>query len=333
MNQNKSTLVQAVLAALCATALMLSGLALLRSGPSGRVGAVTNLTTVRATPKLHATQHVTGGDDVVATATTAAAGLHAPADKLLWTQLTEGLRYWKIDNEDFLVTGTAAGAAAVCGASTSLPFAGDLSWRCATNGAATAVTAVTTGQSAAHHGVIELSTGTATTGIAGISRNASGVANRTLGAGVVVGAQFGLQIPNASDGTNTFAARVGFANSAASTPTDMCAAEYTSAAGASGTIICRTCSASSCNNGTGGTPPTLSGGTWYRVDVDYDGSAGSPTCQCKVDGTVIGTQTSTIPTAALTDFASIIKSAGGTARTVLVDIYKSITLRSTPSFP
>lgn len=273
----------------------------------------------------HSTTNIQGGHT---NATTSVAGFQSAADKLLSDQFFAGPRYYTTENDDFLTGGGAAGVATLTGAATTTTF-GKLNWRGSTTGAATAITAVTTSQSSTHLGIIQLETGSTTTGNAGISRNPSGTTNLTLGSGQVWTQEWWVDIPTLSDGTNTFAVRVGWAQSAVAAPTDGCFAEYSSAAPASGTIICRTCASSSCTTGTGGTPPTAQAATYYRVNVNWDGT----NCSCQVDGTNIGSTSSTVPTAALTDIAGIIKTAGGTTRTMLLDYYTTSRKWATPRAP
>lgn len=312
-----------VLAALCATALVLSGLSFHRSAPAHKFGVVTNVTTVAATPKAHASTHKGGGSDAIDAVTTSVAGLQAAADKLVFDQWYSGPAKFTFESDDFLsggsvlATPTAIGSATIANNTTAV--FGKLSWRGIGVGTAAIVSYVTTGQTAAHRGILSLDTGSATTGSAGIARNAASTPNVVLGAGQSFTQRWYVQIPTLSDGTNTFQTFMGWTSGVA-VVTDGCFATYSSASPQSGQIILRTCAASSCTTGTGGSAPTVVGGTWYHVTVTWDGT----NCAATVDDTNIGSTASTIPTASVTPEVSILKSAGGTARTMLVDYYSEL---------
>lgn len=263
----------------------------------------------------HSTTLIQGGHT---NATDSVAGFQSSADKTTFDQWMTGPSKFMFENDDFKSGGTSAGLNTIAANTTTL-LTGDVNWRAVATGTASRIDLVTSGQNASHAGIVRIDTGSATTGVAALVRGAGSTPNTTLGAGQSFHQKWWTMWTTLSDGTNTYQSTLGWTQGAAA-PTDGCFATYSSAAPQSGQIICRACAASSCTTGTGGSPPTVVGGTWYQVGVDWDGT----NCSCTVDGVNIGSTSSTPPTAALVAGAVIVKSAGGTARNEDIDYYSEL---------
>lgn len=263
----------------------------------------------------HSGTNITGGHTNVDHTN---AGFESVADKIEFDDWLTGPSKFLFDNEDFKSGGTSAGANTIAANTTTL-LTGNINWRAIATGTASRIDLVTSGQTASHAGIVRIDTGSATTGVAALVRGAGSTPNTTLGAGQSFHQKWWTMWTTLSDGTNTFQSTLGWTQGAAA-PTDGCFATYSSAAPQSGQIICRACAASSCTTGTGGTPPTVVGGTWYQIGVDWDGT----NCSCTVDGVNDGSTASTIPTAALVAGVVIVKSAGGTARNEDIDYYSEL---------
>lgn len=327
MQESKpSKFLTVALVAVCLAAFAMSGIALRDSRGGGRVGTVTDQTTVRSKPKLHAIQHVTGGDDVIANAvpgTGGASGLETAADKLAFDRKEYGPAKRIIVSDDFIGAIASTGSPTCVGASASAACISNIGWRAQSTAAGGSVTSVTTGQTAAHLGILEIVSGTNSAGGAGITRGGTGSTfGMVLGTGQLLTQKWWVMpAVTLSDGTNTFVTTMGWQGSIA-TLTDGCFAQYGSASPASGTIICRMCStAGGCTNGTGGTPPTVQAATWYSVSVSFDGSTN--TCSCAVDGVNIGSiVNTTVPTLNISPTIQVFNSAGsaGTQK-ARVDFY------------
>lgn len=262
----------------------------------------------------HSTTNITGGHTNVDHTN---AGFESVADKILFDQWQAGPTNFTYDTDDFVWGGSATGTASL--ASNNSTACGKLNWRCFGSGTSSGVSLVTTGQNGPHRGVVNIFTGTTTTGIGAVLRDAASTPNITLASGQNWTQKWYAQWPTLSNGTDTYASYLGWTTGGA-TPADGCFATYSSAAPQSGQIICRTCASPSCTTGTGGTPPTVIGGTWYHIEVDWDGT----NCSCKVDNVGIGSTASTIPTASITQSAVMVKSAGTTSVNMLLDYYSEL---------
>lgn len=286
-----------------------------KSAPAHLFGAAVNPS---VPPMLHASSHISTGTDAISDATTTQDGLESAATALLLAQWQAGPTKFTFDNEEFKAGGTSAGASTIAANATTL-LTGTVNWRAFASGTASRIDLTTAGQTAAHAGIVRIDTGTATTGLAALVRGAGSTPNTTLGSGQSFHQKWWTMWTTLSDGTNTFQSTLGWTQGAAA-PTDGCFANYSSAAPASGQIICQMCNTSTCAQGTGGTPPTVVGGTWYHVNVDWDGT----NCSCAVDGVNIGSTSSNVPAAQLVSGVVIVKSAGATARNEDVDYYSEL---------
>jgi len=192
----------------------------------------------------------------------------------------------------------------------------DRPWRTTFSGTGAAVTLNNTVSDAAHPGTIDLYAGTGTAGQSGITRFTSGLATYQVGSGQANKFDFIFRLDVLSDGTNTFTARVGGTDAITALPNNGAFIEYSSASPSSGNFICHACAAASCNDGTGGSVVAAVADTWYHGQVVTDGT----TTSCTIDGTNIGSTTSTQPTAPINASAFILNSAGtGANRRLYLD--------------
>ena len=248
-------------------------------------------------------------------------GLESSADKQLFDRLfnfsNASTASYEID--DFEAGGVATtGAAAI---PTNDTF-GKLNWRVSSSGgAASAVTLVTTGQSSQHKGVVQIDVGTGAGALIGILRSATATTQMTFGSNQIFEWDWLFQLPTLSDGTNTYVFRAGFLQSTGATLTDGVYFEYSSAAPASGNIIGRVMKGSAAVSASGGSSVAAVGGQWHHGRVTWDGT----TVTFFVDNTNVGTCASTdVPTAAVSEAVGLLRSAGSTARTALVDRFRAL---------
>lgn len=265
------------------------------------------------------------GQDV----TTSTKGLQPAARELLAVQFWDnGNRSWFEEREDFMSAHTAGGSGTFATNNTTVFF--DKAWRVQV-GASGSVGPVTTNADGTHWGIIEINTGANAAGSGSIGRftAATNAWPYTITSSVVYYDEWLVRIPTLSDGTNTYALRLGIQNNGAAAPTDSIHVEYSSGAPSSGNWIGRTCQASSCTTMTGGSTVTTAAGAWNRVGISFDGTNAC----AAIDGTSIGCTSSTIPAVAIAPVASIIKSAGTTPRTALLDYRYFYAKWATPRAP
>jgi len=171
--------------------------------------------------------------------------------------------------------------------------------------------------SATKFGVFTLSTGTATASGATVSLVAASGRPLFWQTEMYIEGDFIFTGPNAlSDGTNTYRTMVGVAATTGVAATDGVWIEYTQATDTHWLAVCRASSSSTTQAG-----PTVTINQTYRWRwVKY---AGETSVHFYCDGTEVGTGVAGAPTgASLTPNITIIKSAGGTARTFDIDYYK-----------
>lgn len=183
-----------------------------------------------------------------------------------------------------------------------------------------AAVAATSGDSN-HPGVASCSTGTTTTGYAEVATDSQ--AAIVLGSGEVR-VRCAFRMPTLSDGTDTFTVRAGLGDSAvAGAPTDGVFVRYTDGINSGKfEVVTR-------SNGTetaADSGVTAVAGTWYRFDAIVNADASEVSFYMK-DGSgasvLVATSSTNIPTGtarALGVQASILKSAGTTARTLELDL-------------
>lgn len=194
----------------------------------------------------------------------------------------------------------------------------------ANSGAGSGVTALTS--TATELGLMQLATGTTTTGRASVSANLAGV-------------RFGTdawyfctryRVGNLSDGTETYSLRYGFIDSITAESTDGVFWRYTHSVNSGNWQLV----ARNNNNETGSiintsTAPVTSGLQKLEIIVNAAGTS----VEGFIDGVSVGTITTNIPTASGRETGYglfILKSAGTTSRGVAVDNMQVVCTRTTP---
>jgi hypothetical protein len=170
-----------------------------------------------------------------------------------------------------------------------------------------------TTQTAANPGVWKMVTGTTTTGWAYVSGNNSAQA-LFLGGGLTI-FEVIVKLSAVSDGTDTYSSVLGITNSQAGVPTNGIYFSYThSTNGGNWTFNClKASSTTSVDTGVAASTSAYQRLTWIM------NSAGT-SVQAYVNGVAAGAAISTnIPVAALQPVLNIVKTAGTTSRTVMLD--------------
>lgn len=165
-----------------------------------------------------------------------------------------------------------------------------------------------------HPGVIELNTGTTSTGQAGVRTN--GMSAFRLGGDRFRFASW-VYLPDLSTSGERFTFRSGFGDLLTGEVTDGVFFRYTdNVAGGAFQAVTRNNSTETAITG-----PGVAEDTWYRLEIDVNGTGTS--ASFAINGTQIGVITTNIPTAVGRELgviaANMIKSVGTTARRVLVD--------------
>lgn len=170
-----------------------------------------------------------------------------------------------------------------------------------------------------HPGIVVLSTGTTTTGYCVIG-NPNGTLV-LLGGGKV---RFGIvaKLTTLSDGTNTYTTRLGITEAYNADPVDGVYFRYTHGTnGGEWQGVCRSNSTESTLD-----TNTAADTSWHTFEFEVNAAASS--VEFFIDGSSVGTIATNIPSGAgrTTGFipASIVKSAGSTARSLSVDAYWAI---------
>jgi hypothetical protein len=188
------------------------------------------------------------------------------------------------------------------------------------SGAGTSISYTNDGGDSNHPGVVTLSAGTTTTGSATLRNGAAATILPNDGAMVIDAI---VKVSAISDGTDTYTIQVGFTTSLSATnPSDFCGFRYThSVNGGRWQTVTRHTSAETANDAGGS---TVAGATYYRLTVISN--AANTSYDFYLNGTLTSnSHTTNLPTAAQGSIqASIIKSAGTTARTLGVDFFQII---------
>lgn len=168
-----------------------------------------------------------------------------------------------------------------------------------------------------HPGQVELNTGTATNGNAALGiPGVAGLAMLLLGNGVVTFETDVYVLDAVSDGTDTYTFGAGFSDNVV-TGTDAVIFRYTHSVN-SGKFECVTRSNGVETASDSGITVTQS--NWYRLGITINAAASS--VDFAINGTVVKTQTTNIPSGAnrqTTPMIGMLKSAGTNARRWLVD--------------
>lgn len=168
-----------------------------------------------------------------------------------------------------------------------------------------------------HPGVVQLSTGTTTTGRAVLgNQNTTSI---IYAGGGKIRFLVVAKIVALSDGTNTFTVRMGLNTDFTTDGTDSVMFRYSSALnGGEWQGVCRAASAETALD-----TNVACDTNWHSFEFEINAAASST--EFFIDGASVGTVASNIPTATTTLLpAQINKSAGTTARTMLVDAYQYI---------
>jgi hypothetical protein len=201
---------------------------------------------------------------------------------------------------------------------------GTNNWVQAVSGSGAAVSMVSS-FTAQNPGVIALATGTTTTGSACIVASNSGVKFFGVGAGVL-SFDHVVKLEALSDGTNTYSVSVGLGLATVTdTPVDAIRWRYSNGLnGGNWTLSCT--SASSTTNRDSGVAATTN-----FVRLGWIANAAGTSIQGYINGVAVGDPiTTNIPTGMLQPFNYIIKSAGGTSRTLYIDAVNGVLVFTTP---
>jgi hypothetical protein len=181
------------------------------------------------------------------------------------------------------------------------------------------------GGDATHLGVIQLASGTTTTGRAG-TYAAANAFPIIIGSSGAIEFETVVQIQTLSNGTDTFSLRVGFGDTSGAG--DQANGIYFECDSNTDTHW-QVCSAASSVRTKQATSVVVGAGTYYRLR--FTKPAGSTTFSWEINGTDTGLTTSTnIPTSGTAVFAKLEKSAGTTSRTALVDYFDANFIFDTP---
>jgi hypothetical protein len=184
----------------------------------------------------------------------------------------------------------------------------------ATSGTGSNVINIGTTATGTRLGVVAVSTGTDTTGRAGV-----GTTGTSLRAGVGrYRWRADIRVPTASDGTDTFTLYAGFTD--LFTGIGTCGAYVTYTHGTnSGNLVFTTRSASTSTSTNLAMSP-VSVTAWTAVEIQIDQDLGH--AYCYVNGALVATHTTNIPisTELFGALTNIVKSAGTTARTCDLDL-------------
>lgn len=172
--------------------------------------------------------------------------------------------------------------------------------------------------SAGRPGQLVLETGTATTGAAGFF--AGGTSSLLLGNNDIWYYELATRLPTLSDGTESYTYFAGFSDNNFGEATDGCYFRYTHSVNSGNWQgVCR-------NNSTESTCDTgiaVASGTWYRLTVTVNGTGTS--ADFLTDGVSRCQVATNIPTSSGRETSytnAIVKSAGTTERTALIDYFE-----------
>ncbi|HUW16178.1 MAG TPA: hypothetical protein VMW94_03785 [Actinomycetes bacterium] len=173
--------------------------------------------------------------------------------------------------------------------------------------------------SSGHPGILSLSTGTTTTGRCGLGGSAGG---EIILGGYALSFAAVVKIPTLSDGTNTYTAAFGLGDGTAPhDATDAVRFVYGSAVNGGKWQLSTMASSSETVADSGVTVDT----NWVLLQFTVNAAGNS--VEFFIDGSSVGTMVDTIPTTANVTAlqpGGIRKSAGTTARTVLIDFYQYV---------
>jgi len=241
-----------------------------------------------------------------------------------------GTREQFIEEDDFTWGGNAGTGVAAIAVNTVF----SKGWRgsFANNGT---LSFVTTGQSTTVQGVLQLETVTSTNAIAAYARFASSTPNRIIGAGQRWHERIKVNIVTLSTAGDRFADRHGLINSLAAAPTDGVYFEYSdNLSGGNWRGVAMKASVPTLTSG--GTSIPVVAGSFVELEIRHNGTGvawnGVPaqTTRFLVNGVSIGdVALAALPTNAIAEGGSKIRSAGTAQRLTLVD-YHDVDFRWDP---
>lgn len=168
-------------------------------------------------------------------------------------------------------------------------------------------------------GIIQLSTSTSATAQARIMGDVISAQTLVVGGGRLL-FEDDVQIPTLSNSTETFRLFTGYSSSGSAVTLNSIAFLYDSSGSSTGSAAIGrwqvvTSNGSSRTYTT--TDSTVTAGQWYRLAAVVNAAGNS--VQFYINGTLVRTETSTIPSGTMTPIAALVKTAGTTARTALID--------------
>lgn len=202
---------------------------------------------------------------------------------------------------------------------------GDMGWLSTVSGTgASVVSSVTAANN--RPGIIQFGSGSTTSGVANISGGVSGTGNGTilLGGGAIT-VEMAVQVPTLGTAGQQFEYTIGLGDTVNTEPANGVYFRY--ANGATGDFWAIKTAAGGSRTSTT-TATAVVAGQWYRLGFVINAAATS--IAYTVDGASVGTITTNIPTLTVAPHAEIVKSAGTTQRTTLLD-YFIMTQRFTTS--
>src|SRR5574338_75673 len=191
------------------------------------------------------------------------------------------------------------------------------SWRAIVS--STVPSVLQSGTTSGRPGVVKIDTETSSTGAAAICHGAqtsSVLGNLVLGGGELT-VQWYAKLSNLSDGTETYTARIGLGDTYNATQANGLWFEYTHSVNSGNWVI----KSSAASSPTSANTNTAADTNWhvYKIIVN----SGATSASFYIDGVQVANSpiTSTIPTLKIGGLASIVKSAGTTSRSILLDLF------------
>lgn len=265
-------------------------------GLGANVAATTKLDIVAGTTTVAPLRIALGASATVLLSSPLAGAIEAHNSAFLWTDsnnyrrevyLRDQITYRHTREFDFIYSSTEGLATQHVGGSTSN------------------VSTTSTG----HPGITQLSTGTSTTGSAGLGIDR----HFWCGTGMLI-AEYVLRVPTLSDGTNTFTVSVGFMDDFGNGVANGAQIKYSHGLN-TGKLQGVTTAASSASTVDLGI--TVVAGTWYKLRIEVNAAGTLVTFY--VNGTSSGTLSTTIPSATTGVGVSNVKSLGTSSRNLDLD--------------
>lgn len=181
------------------------------------------------------------------------------------------------------------------------------------SGTSAAVNFSAVGDVGGRPGIVQLQTGTTSTGRAAVHSQS---VSMLLGHGATK-FETAFRVPTLSDGTETFTLRAGFIDSQSVESTDGIFLRYTDSVNSGKFEVVSMSNASPTVADSG---VTVVASTWYKLRIEIN--AGATSALVYINGTLVATVTATIPTGASRNTGAgvfVLKSNGGTSRNIDCD--------------